>query len=49
MVLTTQSKQQVDLFEKLFENGHGVNLTLYNPNVLKEGENEQQDLGKLNQ
>ena len=34
---------------RLFEKGQGINLTLFNPNVLKEGENEQPDLGKINQ
>ena len=34
---------------RLFEKGQGINLTLFNPNVLKEGENEPQDLGKIHQ
>lgn len=32
---------------RLFEKGQGINLTIFNPNVLKEGENDQQDLGKI--
>jgi len=28
---------------RLFENGHGCNLTLFNPNVLKEADLEDED------
>lgn len=33
----------------MFEKGLGCNLTLFNYEVVKEGENEDENLGKINQ
>ena len=40
-----QAQQQV---MKLFENGHGCNLTLFNPHVLREADLEDEDPNQIN-
>ena len=34
---------------QLFQSGHGCNLTLYNPNVRKEEDQDDEDLGGIGQ
>ena len=42
------SKEQADeILIQLFQRGQGCNLTLFNPNLIKEGDNDVEDLGTI--